>query len=134
MRVKYLMGFTLIELMITVVIVAIIATFAYPSYQNSVRKSRRSDAKIALIDYASRLERCFSRSSPNSYTDASCPLAGSSNESYYNITYTARTLTTYTIQAVPTSKGNQNKDINCTSFTLNQLGVKTPNPATSDCW
>ena len=41
-------GFTLIEVMIVVAIVAIIATIALPSYQDSVRKSRRADAVLAL--------------------------------------------------------------------------------------
>jgi prepilin-type N-terminal cleavage/methylation domain-containing protein len=40
-------GFTLIEVMIVVVIVAILAAIAIPSYQDSIRKTRRADAKEA---------------------------------------------------------------------------------------
>jgi type IV pilus assembly protein PilE len=42
-------GVTLIELMIVIVIVGILASIAYPSYQNSVRKARRADGEAALI-------------------------------------------------------------------------------------
>ena len=50
-------GVTLIELMITVVIVAILAAIAYPSYTQYVLRSHRTAAKTALHDMASRQER-----------------------------------------------------------------------------
>ncbi|HET9108841.1 MAG TPA: prepilin-type N-terminal cleavage/methylation domain-containing protein, partial [Steroidobacteraceae bacterium] len=43
-------GFTLIELMIAVVVVAILMAIAVPSYESYVEKSRRTDAKTALLD------------------------------------------------------------------------------------
>lgn len=60
-------GFTLVELMIVIVIVSIMAAIAYPSYQDSVRKSRRSEAKIALMEIANLQERFFAEN--NTYTD-----------------------------------------------------------------
>jgi type IV pilus assembly protein PilE len=47
-------GFTLIELMITVVIVAILASIAFPSYATFMKKSRRGDAETAMMDIAQR--------------------------------------------------------------------------------
>jgi type IV pilus assembly protein PilE len=47
-------GFTLIELMITMAIVAILAAIAWPSYQQHVRKGRRSSAKATMMDIANR--------------------------------------------------------------------------------
>jgi type IV pilus assembly protein PilE len=47
-------GFTLIELMITVSIIAILAAIAWPSYQQYVKQGRRSSAKAAMMDIANR--------------------------------------------------------------------------------
>ena len=52
-------GFTLIELMITVVIIGILAAIAYPSYQNYTKQTRRSDAQIALTQAANQQEKFF---------------------------------------------------------------------------
>jgi type IV pilus assembly protein PilE len=50
-------GFTLIELLIVVVIVAILAMIAYPSYEDQVRKGRRSAAQNLLSDIATRQQQ-----------------------------------------------------------------------------
>ena len=50
-------GFTLIELMIVVVVLTLLAAIAIPTYSNQIRKSRRSEAKSALLDLAGREER-----------------------------------------------------------------------------
>ena len=68
-------GFTLIELMIAVAIIAILATIAYPSYRQQVLKSQRTEAKTALSDAAQRLERCYTQF--NAYNDTDdCTIAG----------------------------------------------------------
>jgi len=53
-------GFTLIELMITVVIIGIIAAIAYPSYTKYMKQTRRSDAQIALTKAAALQEKYYS--------------------------------------------------------------------------
>lgn len=50
-------GFTLIELMITVAIVAILASVAYPSYRGFMLKSKRAEARTALADFLQQQER-----------------------------------------------------------------------------
>jgi type IV pilus assembly protein PilE len=54
-------GFTLIELMITVAIVAILSAIAYPAYQDSVRKGKRAEGRTALTDMMQQQERYFTQ-------------------------------------------------------------------------
>jgi type IV pilus assembly protein PilE len=51
---KHARGFTLIELMVTVAIVAILAAIAYPSYTQYVIRGKRAAAKAAMMDIANR--------------------------------------------------------------------------------
>lgn len=64
-------GFTLIELMITVSIVAILASVAYPSYQGFVLKSKRAEARTALIDLLQQQERFMTQR--NTYSNPVIP-------------------------------------------------------------
>lgn len=54
---KSIYGFTLIELMITVAIIGILGGIAYPSYQDSIRKSRRAEGKSAMMEVLQQQER-----------------------------------------------------------------------------
>ncbi|MBI2779433.1 MAG: prepilin-type N-terminal cleavage/methylation domain-containing protein [Gammaproteobacteria bacterium] len=118
-------GFTLIELMVTVVIIGILAAIAYPSYQDSVRQSRRAAAQAALVSLGNAMERVFTQN--NTYTPggaaptlgtaagdifpAQAPLDGTSKQ--YNLSIQpapATTATTYTIRATPISGTSQAND------------------------
>jgi type IV pilus assembly protein PilE len=136
-------AFTLVELMVTVAIVGILASIAIPSYQGSVMKSRRADAKGALLGFANAMERYFTVN--NSYlgaagTDGSpadigapriysttSPVNGGTP--YYNLTISAATASSYTLSAAPT--GVQASDT-CGTLTITQTGAKSP--TTTGCW
>lgn len=122
-------GFTLIELLITVVIIGILAAIAYPSYINSVYKSRRSDAEAALLESANYMERKYTEF--NSYdTDNSgnkVTLPAGSGTDYYDIKISAQSDSSFTLQAQPI--GAQAGD-SCGTLSVTNTGVKQP----SNCW
>lgn len=133
-------GFTLIELMIVVAVVAILAAIALPSYQDSVRKSRRGQAKADMVEYAQRAERFHTINNTyvgfNTIPAAPLPVvspreAGATPA--YRLDYAA-TQNTFTITAQPL--GGQLNDTRCLDLSINQANVKTENGSgtLSDCW
>lgn len=142
-------GFTLIELLIAVAIIGVLAGIAYPSYLETVRKSNRSDAKVALSDVAQRMQRCFTAHSTYKPTTAgTCDVVDKvtttagikSPEGFYTITLADadHTQAKYLLKATPISEERQASDSNCTSFTLDQAGVKKAYKEGADnteaCW
>jgi type IV pilus assembly protein PilE len=64
-------GFTLIEIMIVVAVVAILAAVALPSYQESILKGRRSEARAAILDFLQQQERVMTQS--GAYREVATP-------------------------------------------------------------
>lgn len=132
-------GFTLTEMLIAVTIISILAMFAVPAYNAQGKKTRRSDAKVALTNAAQALERCNIQY--DAYNSASCanPLAGggtiTTDGGFYSITATTLTATAYTLTASPVAGGGQESDSECTTFTINQAGARgATGSAPSVCW
>lgn len=121
-------GFTLIELMIVVVVVAILATVALPSYQEHVRKSRRVDAQSAMLELAQFMERHYTIHS--SYMGTALPSSVTSRVAdFYTITLGTQSAQAYTLQAAPTAKQAADP---CGTLTLAHTGARTP--ASAGCW
>ena len=121
-------GFTLIEVMIVVVIIGILASIAYPSYQEYVRRANRAEGQAYLQDIAARQERYFSQN--NSYITAASDIgklgANSSSETgKYNLEISGTN--GYTLTASPTFT-----DTKCGNLILNGLGQKSA--SANDCW
>jgi type IV pilus assembly protein PilE len=122
---KKVFGFTIVELMIVLAIVAILAALALPNYTASVRKSRRAAAQTDLLEFAGTAERIFTQT--NSYLSTDADTDGTPNEvivdtDFYTYTFSAGpTATTWTIQAAP--KTGQDEDP-CGTMTLNQTGAR----------
>ncbi len=143
-------GFSLIEILVVLSIVAILAGIAYPSYQDSIRKTRRADAREALTRAASMQERHFFKN--NQYTTDAASLGGvSSTEGYYSITVLSNSVSCttngvtypcFTMVATPT--GAQATDKTCGLLHVDHTGRKrsfdttnspiTENTTSGKCW
>ncbi|MDZ7803060.1 type IV pilin protein [Thiohalophilus sp.] len=119
MMIKKESGFTLIELMIVTAILGILAGIAYPSYQGYLEKTRRADAKGALVSFANAMERHYTEN--YTYEGAAtggndtgtpaifpteAPLDGDSKS--YDLTIQSADATTFVLRADP--KNSQSSD------------------------
>lgn len=141
MQIKSLVGFTLIELMVTVAVVAILAAIAFPSYQDYVMRARRTDGKGFLLSIQQLVERSYTDS--NSYASAVASVVGASGvtspELFYQVTVASSTVSTYTLNSAP-RPGAQATD-KCGTFVISETNAKTitalPLGSTltkNDCW
>ncbi len=134
-------GFTLIELMIVVVVVAVLSSLAYPSYQEFVVKAKRTEGKAALLDAAQALERHFTNYNtyPSSLSTAGVRTysGDSAAKAAYTIAIAAGAsgslASSFTLTATP---ANGHVDAKCGNLSLNQLGVKgeTGTLTAAECW
>lgn len=110
-------GFTLIELIIAVVIAAVLASIALPSFLETLRKSRRSEAFAALTAVQQAQERWRANNArySNDLT-GQLQLPATTGKGYYAIAITAADATSHTVQA--TARGAQSSDTACTVMAL----------------
>jgi len=147
-------GFTLIELMVVVVIATILMIVAVPTYLTQIRQSRRTDARTAVLDLASREERFFSTNGAT-YTAVAGSLGYGAFPSvvgsgYYQVNVcspaggcdanaNAPAAPSYYVTAVPTAGSTQLQDLTCQTFAVDSTGNQfsfdnNGNNTTATCW
>ncbi len=142
-----LRGFTLIELVIVITLIAVLASIAIPSYRNYVMRGHRTVAKTALVElqarqegyyvdrkrYATLLTRLAYPSDPVWITATGEPDTSAQPDSIYRIELANVTATDYTLQAVPV--GAQADDSRCGTLTVVASGRKSASGSDGvDCW
>jgi type IV pilus assembly protein PilE len=120
-------GFTLVELMIVIVIVAILASIAIPSYRDAVRKGNRRAAQAAMMDIANRERQYFTANrvfADDGDLNYALPEDVSGKYTMDIDIDNDATPPTFTITFTPA--GAQAEDLNGADLTLNSVGAKTP--------
>lgn len=148
-------GFTLIELMVVVAVIAILSSIAIPAYDQSVTKARRADAKVALMKLAQLQEAYFSNNNKYAVTftellassaEGFLTIAGTTAQSpqnYYKLTLVPGSTPTrsFTLQAEPsgdmmTREGKMS--VSCKGLSLDSTGQRGifggGTGSLQDCW
>jgi type IV pilus assembly protein PilE len=127
-------GFTLIELIIVIAIVALLVAVALPTYRDHVRKSRRAEAQAYMMSVAGRQQQFLvdTRNYAATLPTINIPQP-SSVGSFYTVTLAvaAGPPPTFTLTAAPMA-GTDQVNEKCGTLTINQTGAKTA--ALSSCW
>lgn len=134
-------GFTLIELMIVVAVLGVLLSIAYASYESSVQKTRRADAKASLVELANFMERNYSNAmrfdqdaGGNSVTLPFTESPRDGDDVYYNLSLDSVARDSFTLHAAPQAS---QADDPCGTLTLDHTGDKGVQGASkpaSDCW
>ena len=133
-RLARVRGFTLIELIIVIAIVALLVAVALPSYRDHVRKSRRAEAQAYLMSVAGRQQQFLvdTRAYAPNLTTINIPTPADVSRSYtVTLNVVAGPPPTFTLTAAPLA-GTDQVNEKCGTLTINQTGAKTA--ALTSCW
>jgi type IV pilus assembly protein PilE len=141
-------GVTLVELLTVLVVIAILAAIAFPSYRSFVISSQRADARTALLQVQAAEEKFYLQN--NRYSDDVVGGLGLTGTSEHGL-YTVRTdagppdpanpaadplVSGYVAKATPVAGKGQDQDAKCTGLTIDSVGTKgsTGTATAAECW
>src|SRR5262245_38924865 len=136
-------GYSLVELMVIVGVLAIIAAIAVPSYRGYMMRAQRADATAALLALRSAQEKFFlqhgryitTQAGMTGAKPAGLGLGATTEHGHYNVTMAAGATPNTTFVATATAIGGQTKDTPCQTFTINEAGVRNSGPnGITTCW
>lgn len=121
-------GFSLLELVIVIAVIAITLAWAIPSYQDSVRKARRGDAQSKMREVEVCAARSFTVNSNFDSVATDCDPDPADEEVHYSYSI-VDSAAGYTVTATPQDSQADDK---CGTMTMSQTGATTP--AVAGCW
>jgi type IV pilus assembly protein PilE len=116
-------GFTLIEMLITMVVIAILASIALPNYTAYITRSKIAEATTNLLSMRTKMEQYFQDT--RSYVGACAagtvaPLPPADSQKYFDITCSDLTVATYTLKAT----GKAGGDLDSMILSIDQANVR----------
>ena len=140
-------GFTLIEVLVVTILVAIIAAIALPVYQQQIREARRAEARRMLLDVMNREHRFFADNSFYTTSITAAPTdtppglnfnPAQSENGHYNLSaldyQTTPAGDPMQVILTATPQGAQAVDTDCATLTLTTTGAKDSTGGGSKCW
>ncbi|MEM6640268.1 MAG: type IV pilin protein [Pseudomonadota bacterium] len=131
-------GVSLIELIFVVAIIGIVASLAYPNFQDKARRAKRTDAKVALLGVAAAQEKYFLRNNRYAVNTGELGIDRTEN-GYYDLNISSESASVFTARAAANDTGGQQFDEACQVFQIDEAGRKTANNASNtdnsvECW
>jgi type IV pilus assembly protein PilE len=140
-------GFSLIELLMTVLLVSVLATIALPNYRSYVLRANRTEARAALLGLATAQERFYlqchgygaSLGASTTCSPMTLAFPTSSERGYYSVSVTQASTTGWAATASAVVAKPQYVDTQCRTFRLTSTGAKNSADATgaessAECW
>jgi type IV pilus assembly protein PilE len=142
------LGFSLLELMVTVTIAAILAAIAIPNYIDHVRRAHRSDATAALLTIQTAQEKSYLQygryavggelSAAPTATTPGLNIATTTTSGLYTLAITSASAGASDFTATATATGSQANDTKCVTLIVDSTGAKISKDsggvATTECW
>jgi type IV pilus assembly protein PilE len=129
-------GFTLLELLFTLAIVAELFNYAYPSYQSSIARSNRTKAKVEIMKIAHKIEKFYlaNEKASNISSAKLLPKLNKDAPYEYQISFEKSGKKSYIIKAIPKREQSVN-DPQCQTLTFNHKGQKFASTGSHElCW
>lgn len=131
-------GFSLLEIVVILIIISLLGSFAIPGYRDYMARARRIDGQTALLDLAVRMENYFSErhtyktATIGSKQETDVLTTPLSSQGFYLLSILKNTEDSYVLKA--TAIGAQaSTDTDCPSLTLSSHGRKDPTKPVP-CW
>ncbi len=140
-------GFSLLEMLIVMLILSILLSFAYPSYQMYWTRAYRLEGQIAILNLANKMEQSFAQygtyalASIGTNSEHDVLSTALTSQGWYVLNIQSASDTHYTLQAIPQNSQAQ-QDKQCQTLQINDQGIQSmvPGPGGSPtgtwetCW
>jgi type IV pilus assembly protein PilE len=123
-------GFSLFEMLVVLLILGILLSFTYPSYQMYWTRAHRLEGQIAVLDLANKMEQYFTKygtyaqASIGSHSEHDVLSTALTTQGWYALSIQTASETHYSLQAIPQNSQAQ-QDMRCQTLQINDQGIQS---------